>query len=63
MGWSKATAVSPFNDRFRKQRRLMARTVGGKNAENFWPQEERETKNFLIHVLDKPEDLINHIRR
>ncbi|KAF8463807.1 cytochrome P450 [Gautieria morchelliformis] len=63
VGWTRATAVSPFNDRFRQQRKLLERTVGGKNAENFWPHEERETKNFLIHILNKPEDLIKHIRR
>ncbi|KAK7464325.1 hypothetical protein VKT23_006493 [Stygiomarasmius scandens] len=63
MGWNKATAISSFNSNFKNHRRLLARTVGGKNAERFWPVEERERRRFLLHLFEEPERLIELIRR
>ncbi|THU95702.1 cytochrome P450 [Dendrothele bispora CBS 962.96] len=63
VGWNKLTAVSPFDDRFKNERRLMAQTIGGKNAEKFWHVEERERRKFLLHLFEEPENLTELIRR
>ncbi|KAK7453206.1 hypothetical protein VKT23_011886 [Stygiomarasmius scandens] len=63
MGWKENTAVSPFNDTFKDHRRLLAQTVGGKNAEQFWPVEERDQRKFLLHLIEEPQNLVELIRR
>ncbi|KAK7437617.1 hypothetical protein VKT23_018516 [Stygiomarasmius scandens] len=63
IGWNTATAITPFNDTFKNHRRLMARAAGGKNAEAFWPVEERERRKFLLHLIEEPNNLIQLIRR
>ncbi|THV00608.1 cytochrome P450 [Dendrothele bispora CBS 962.96] len=63
VGWNKLTAISPYDDHFKNQRRLLSRTIGGKNAEKFWPVEERERRKFLLQLFEEPENLMELIRR
>ncbi|THU95704.1 cytochrome P450 [Dendrothele bispora CBS 962.96] len=63
IGWNKLTAISPFGNRFKNERRLMAQTIGGKNAEKFWPVEEKERRKFLLKLFEEPSKLVEHLRR
>ncbi|OTA95517.1 hypothetical protein M434DRAFT_393743 [Hypoxylon sp. CO27-5] len=64
VGWGNALALSPYNDRFRAYRKNMSRVMGTKtNTSQFNKLQEAEVGHFLLHLLENPEDFVNHIRR
>ncbi|KAM0229934.1 hypothetical protein ACHAPO_009656 [Fusarium lateritium] len=64
IGWENSLALSGYNDRFRTYRKNMARIIGSKTAAAQYDDlEETEVGHFLLHVLDHPDQLIDHIRK
>lgn len=64
MGWENALGFTPYNDRFRIYRKKMSRVFGSRRAvSQFNELQEAEVGHFLLHVLQSPEKLIEHIRR
>ncbi|KAJ4005762.1 hypothetical protein NW752_011090 [Fusarium irregulare] len=64
IGWDKSLALSGYNDRFRTHRKNMARIIGSKTAAaQYDALQEAEVSHFLLHVLDHPEKLTDHIRK
>ncbi|KAH7192845.1 cytochrome P450 [Fusarium flagelliforme] len=64
IGWDKSLALSGYNDRFRTHRKNMARIIGSKTAAaQYDTLQEAEVSHFLLHVLDHPEHLTDHIRK
>ncbi|KAI0128219.1 putative cytochrome P450 oxidoreductase OrdA-like protein [Hypoxylon sp. NC0597] len=64
VGWENALGLSPYNDRFRAYRKNMSRIIGTKTtASQFNKLQEAEVGHFLLHLLDDPENCVNHIRK
>ncbi|KAF1811944.1 putative cytochrome P450 oxidoreductase OrdA-like protein [Eremomyces bilateralis CBS 781.70] len=64
VGWENSLGLSPYNNRFRAYRRNFARIIGSKPlAAEFNGLQQTEVGHFLLHVLDKPDDLVDHIRK
>lgn len=64
LGWENSLGLSPYNNRFRTYRKNMAKIIGSKSAASQFNQlQEAEAGHFLLHVLEKPENLLDHIRR
>ncbi|KAL4902171.1 hypothetical protein BDW74DRAFT_158711 [Aspergillus multicolor] len=63
IGWEHSLAMQPYSDTFRAYRKAMHRVLGTKNAiSQFDKLQEVEVQRFLLRVLQKPEDLVHHIR-
>ncbi|KAL2008457.1 hypothetical protein VTN00DRAFT_6651 [Thermoascus crustaceus] len=63
VGWEHATAMLPSCDRLRTHRKNFHQLLGTKRAiSSFFPLENVETRRFLLRVLEKPDDLLQHIR-
>ncbi|GJC86306.1 multifunctional cytochrome P450 monooxygenase af510 [Colletotrichum liriopes] len=64
VGWVKATGGIPYNHTFRLHRKVFARIIGTKTtASQFDELQEAEVGHFLLHVLDSPENLKEHIHK
>ncbi|KAJ9647671.1 hypothetical protein H2204_000301 [Knufia peltigerae] len=64
VGWENTLGLCPYNYRFRAFRKKMAKIIGTKSsASQFNKLQEAEAGHFLLHVLEKPENLLEHIRR
>ncbi|KAF4439928.1 hypothetical protein F53441_12429 [Fusarium austroafricanum] len=64
IGWDNSLAISPYGDRFRTHRKNMARIIGSKTAAaKYDTLQEAEVGHFLLHVLDQPDNFMDHIRR
>ena len=63
VGLNKSMLFMDCNDRFRHYRKLFYRLFGSrKSTAAFNSIEEQETRRFLRIVLQKPEDLVSHLR-
>ncbi|WYZ42267.1 hypothetical protein EsH8_V_001162 [Colletotrichum jinshuiense] len=64
VGWSKATGGIPYNHTFRLHRKVFARIIGTQtSASKFDLLQEAEVGHFLLHVLDSPGNLKEHIHK
>ncbi|KAI1412256.1 putative cytochrome P450 oxidoreductase OrdA-like protein [Hypoxylon sp. FL1857] len=64
IGWENALGLCPYNNRFRAYRKNMTRVIGTRTAASqFNKLQEAEVGHFLLHLLDNPESLVNHIRK
>lgn len=55
--------MQPYSDRFRTYRKVIHQVIGSKaTAARFNPLQEVEIRRFLLRVLDRPNDLVQHIR-
>ncbi|PKY03509.1 cytochrome P450 [Aspergillus campestris IBT 28561] len=63
IGWDDITGMQPYSDSFRTYRKVIHRVLGSKaTAARFNPLQEVEIRRFLLRVLDRPDDLVQHIR-
>jgi len=54
---------SPYGERFRSMRKLVARHVGtNASIANFRPAQEREALYFLARVSENPDNFLKDIR-
>ncbi|KAL0942946.1 cytochrome p450 oxidoreductase [Colletotrichum truncatum] len=64
IGWANTLAFLQCNDQFRNYRKNMSRVIGSKAAAaQFDGLQEAEVGHFLLHVLDNPDGLLDHIRK
>ncbi|KAE8385720.1 cytochrome P450 [Aspergillus alliaceus] len=64
VGWNNSFALLEYSDRLREYRKALHRVMGTKTlASRLNPVQEVETRRFLLRVLEKPDDLIQHIRK
>lgn len=55
--------MQTYSDRFRSYRKVMHQVLGSKTTvTRFNPLQEVEIRRFLLRVLHRPEDLVQHIR-
>ncbi|KAL1962244.1 hypothetical protein VTN77DRAFT_9900 [Rasamsonia byssochlamydoides] len=63
VGWEHALASQPYSSRLRAYRKNIGRLLGSQAAvTRFYPLLEAEAWRFLWRVLQKPDDLLQHIR-
>ncbi|PLN82775.1 cytochrome P450 [Aspergillus taichungensis] len=63
VGWNNAVAMQEYSDRFRAYRKAIHKAFGTKPlAARFNSLQDVEVRRFLLRVLDKPHDLIQHLR-
>ncbi|THH18030.1 hypothetical protein EW146_g2895 [Bondarzewia mesenterica] len=64
VGWKNTLALTPYGDRFREYRKMLHSLMGTRmHMERFHPIEELETHRFLRRILEKPDELPEHIRK
>ncbi|KAL4972955.1 cytochrome P450 [Aspergillus desertorum] len=63
VGWEHILAMQPYSDMFRAYRKAIHRALGTKSAiSQFNELQDVEVRRFLLRVLEKPGDLVQHIR-
>ena len=63
-GWINTLVLTPYGERFREYRRLIARSIGGPNQmERHLPLLEHNARSFLRMILKDPEHVSGHIRK
>ncbi|KAL1984336.1 hypothetical protein VTN96DRAFT_9294 [Rasamsonia emersonii] len=63
VGWRNFLSSVEYSSRFRAYRKLMGRLLGSKDSvSRFYPLQEVEVRRFLWRVLQKPDDLVQHLR-
>ncbi|KAI0267866.1 cytochrome P450 oxidoreductase [Gloeopeniophorella convolvens] len=63
VGWSLQMILSPYNDRFRSMRKLVARHIGTNVAvTKFRPVQELEMRYFLARVCENQDNFLEDIR-
>ncbi|OKL57715.1 hypothetical protein UA08_06907 [Talaromyces atroroseus] len=64
LGWENSLGLSPYNNRFRALRKNMSKVIGSQAAAAvFNPLQEKEVGHFLLHLLNDPDNLAEHIRK
>ncbi|KAH7142853.1 cytochrome P450 [Dactylonectria estremocensis] len=64
IGWGDSLAFSQYGDRFRTYRKNMSRIIGSKSSAGHYNKlQEAEVGHFLLHVLENPDALVDHIKR
>ncbi|KAH8684944.1 putative cytochrome P450 oxidoreductase OrdA-like protein [Ilyonectria robusta] len=64
IGWGDSLAFSQYGDRFRTYRKNMSRIIGSKSSAGHYNKlQEAEVGHFLLHVLENPDGLVDHIKR
>ncbi|KAI0547807.1 cytochrome protein [Xylaria curta] len=63
VGWSNLTGLLKYDRHFRAQRKAVHSIMGTPSLSSaYLPLQEAEVHRFLLRVLEKPEDLVEHIR-
>ena len=63
-GWQDTLVLLRYTDRFRRTRKMFHRVIGSpSHVKQFYDIEEKYTHQFLRNILDKPEELSNHVRQ
>ncbi|KAI0204333.1 cytochrome P450, partial [Astrocystis sublimbata] len=63
VGWENLAGLLKYDKRFRAQRKAIHSIMGTPSlASAYLPLQEAEVHRYLLRVLEKPENLIDHIR-
>ncbi|KAL4908215.1 hypothetical protein BDW74DRAFT_188399 [Aspergillus multicolor] len=63
VGWKDILAMQPYSNTFRAYRKAMHRVLGTKNTvAQFNALQDVEVRRFLFRVLEKPDEIVQHIR-
>lgn len=63
MGWENSMSLQPYCPRFRAYRKAVHRALGSNVAiARFNQLQDAEVRRFLLRVLERPDDLVQHIR-
>ncbi|KAF9568160.1 cytochrome P450 [Agrocybe pediades] len=62
MGWNQAVVMAPYNDRWRRFRRICAQSMRKDSIKHFHPVQEREVGRYLGTLLDDPEHFAENFR-
>ncbi|KAI1132575.1 cytochrome P450 [Nemania abortiva] len=64
IGWEKTIGISPYNKRYQSMRKGLNRFINSNTAATkFYDIQHTESAHFLLHVLNSPENLHEHIRK
>ncbi|KAB8248624.1 cytochrome P450 [Aspergillus flavus] len=63
VGWEDVVTLQGYTNRFRSYRKAMHRVLGTKELmSRFNPLQDVEVRRFLLRILQKPDELIQHIK-
>ncbi|KAI1147957.1 cytochrome P450 [Nemania diffusa] len=63
MGWANSLGLVPHNNLFRAQRKIVQQIIGTNSvASQFNVLQEAEVGHFLLHLLESPENLVDHVK-
>jgi cytochrome P450 len=62
MGWIKSVVLAPYNDRWRRYRRMMAQSMRKGAHERFWNTQEKVVHKYLHDLLENPEKFLDDLR-
>ncbi|THU83987.1 cytochrome P450 [Dendrothele bispora CBS 962.96] len=62
MGWNFSFGLMEYGDEWRAQRKIFQHEFSPSAAERFQPLESQVAHQFLVHMLDKPDGFVLHIR-
>lgn len=62
MGWSQAVVMAPYNDRWRRFRRMTTAAMKKDSTKQFHPVQEKEVGGFLGSLLKDPEHFMENFR-
>jgi cytochrome P450 len=62
MGWSQAVVMAPYNDRWRRFRRLTTASMRKDAAQQFHPVQEKEVARYLGSLVEDPEHFMENFR-
>ena len=63
IGWNLQMILSPYGERFRSMRKLVARHIGtNASIAKYRPAQEREALHFLSRVSENPDNFLKDIR-
>ncbi|KAF8149460.1 cytochrome P450 [Crassisporium funariophilum] len=62
MGWVKAVTMAPYNDRWRRYRRMLAQSMRKEAVKQFHPIQEREVARYLGSLIKDPEHFMENFR-
>ncbi|KDR67546.1 hypothetical protein GALMADRAFT_105800 [Galerina marginata CBS 339.88] len=62
MGWSQSVVMAPYNDRWRRFRRICAQTMRKDAVKQFHPIQEREVARYLGTLLKDPKHYMANFR-
>ena len=62
MGWVNTVVTCPYNDRWRRYRKIVAQSFRKETVKQFFPTQEREAARFLGALLTEPENYMAHFR-
>ncbi|KAN0135849.1 Cytochrome P450 [Lactarius tabidus] len=63
IGWNLQMILSPYGERFRSMRKLVARHIGtNAGIAKFRPAQEREVLYFLSRISENPDDFLKDLR-
>ncbi|KAF9871869.1 hypothetical protein CkaCkLH20_10501 [Colletotrichum karsti] len=64
VGFGNMLGLVPYNDRFRRHRTNIAKTIGTRGPASQYQQlQEAESGHLLLRILDKPDGLFDHIQK
>ena len=64
VGWKNSTAMSPYNDFWKAQRKNITKVAGSNISVSVFDRvQEEEAAHFLMNVLATPDKLFDHIRK
>ncbi|TDZ33333.1 O-methylsterigmatocystin oxidoreductase [Colletotrichum spinosum] len=64
VGWGDTTVSLSYNEKLRSHRKNFARIIGTKSSTaQYHAMQEAEVAHFLLHLLDDPDNLRDHIKR
>jgi hypothetical protein len=64
VGWRHATAMSPYNDKWRIHRKNITKIASSTASVSAFDRiQEAEAAHFILNLLDSPDMLFEHIRK
>ncbi|KAI1321957.1 cytochrome P450 [Xylariaceae sp. FL0255] len=64
VGWNRAMGMAPWNNQLRAMRKNISRGIGSNAAiARYHDLQDAEVSHFLLHMLESPEDLSEHLRK
>ncbi|KAH9936926.1 cytochrome P450 [Amylocystis lapponica] len=63
LGKTKTILFLPYNERFKRHRNLLQRTIGPRRSREYWQMQYAESYRLMDDLMKTPEHFIGHIRR
>ncbi|KAF8971248.1 cytochrome P450 [Flammula alnicola] len=62
MGWDKSIVTAPYDERWRRYRRISAQSLKKEVVNQFYPLQEKESARFLGTLVEQPDRFLENFR-